>query len=481
MAEFVERALGEDAQSMLTDTPIDDHEPGIGPGFESFDLSEPLLRGLDKAGFSEPTPVQAASLPVALAGHDLMAAAATGSGKTAAFLLPIMQRLLDEPAPHAGTRVLILVPTRELAVQTRAHFLALGSYTRLMAEVIVGGEPRGHQVASLRRNPDIIIATPGRLLEHLQMGEADLLDLRFLVLDEADRMLDLGLAEDVFAIVGAAPAERQSMLFSATLNRRGVAGVAEHLLREPVTLTLDHHRGAHPDIDHAMLLSDDPAHKQAQLARLLEERSFDRALVFCNTRAGAERTAGALQEAGRRCALLHGELDQRERRRVMALFRDGGVPVLVASDVAARGLDVPGVELVLNMDVPRSGDDYLHRSGRTGRAGRRGLTITLVSAPEWNRMESIERYLGLDVGRRKLEGLEASFKGAPKRRKPGKKASPSARGSKKAKAQAGNDAGARKKPKQRLRDRKNIGKRRKPAGAAGEGVDAGFEPPKRRA
>jgi ATP-dependent RNA helicase SrmB len=183
---------------------------------------------------------------------------------------------------------------------------------------------------------------------------------------------------------------------------------------------VDHHRDAHPDIDHQVILSDDPAHKQAQLLGCLEETGFDRALVFCNTRAGAER-GGA---AGWRPAALRRAARRARPARAQAghgLFRDGGVPVLVASDVAARGLDVPGVELVINLDVPRSGDDYLHRSGRTGRAGRRGLTITLVSAPEWNRMESIERYLGLDVGRRKLEGLEASFKGAPKRPSPARR------------------------------------------------------------
>jgi superfamily II DNA/RNA helicase len=447
--------------------------------FAAFDLTEPLLRGIAKAGFAQPTPVQAAVIPVALEGRDLMAAAATGSGKTAAFLLPIMQRLLDAPAPRAGTRALVLVPTRELASQVLDHFQAVGSYSRLTAAVIVGGEPRNHQVSALRRNPEILIATPGRFLEHLETGEADLADLAFLVLDEADRMLDMGLVEDVFAIINQAPAERQSMLFSATLHRRGVAEVTAHLLRDPLTITVDHHRSAHPDIDHRVILADGAAHKGQLLHRLLETADYERALVFTNTRAGAEEAAARLAGLDVRCAVLHGELDQRERKRVMGLFRDGTVPVLVASDVAARGLDVPGVELVVNLDVPRSGDDYLHRSGRTGRAGRRGLAVSLVGAPEWNRMAGIERYLGLSVEQMALKGLEARFSGPPKRRKPGK--------SPPGKQVAGkSEAGAKPKPKQRLRDRKNIGKRRKPAKgpggepAAGQGVEAGFEPPKRR-
>jgi ATP-dependent RNA helicase SrmB len=452
--------------------------------FATLDLAEPLLRGIAKAGFETPTPVQAAVLPVALQGRDLMAAAATGSGKTAAFLLPIMQRLLDEPAPRAGTRALVLVPTRELASQVLDHFHAVASYTRLTAAVIVGGEPRNHQVNALRRNPEILIGTPGRLLEHLDTGEADLTDVRFIVLDEADRMLDMGLVEEVVAILNHAPGERQSLLFSATLHRRGIIELADYLLKDPVSITLDHPRTAHPHIDHQIILSDDAAHKAAQLQRLLTAAEFDRALVFANTRAGAEQAGAKLVAAGVRAVVLHGELDQRERKRVMALFRAGTVSVLVASDVAARGLDVPGTELVVNLDVPRSGDDYLHRSGRTGRAGRRGLAVSLVSAPEWNRMESIERYLGISVERAVIDGLKARFQGPPKRSKPAKKVVKKAVKKLAAKRGANAADGAADKPKlkERLRERKNIGKRRKPSAkpAAGQGVDAGFEPPKRR-
>jgi superfamily II DNA/RNA helicase len=435
--------------------------------FDDLDLGEPLLRGLAKAGFETPTPVQQQVLPPALAGADLLVSAITGSGKTAAFLLPIMQHLMDRRAPRSATRALILVPTRELARQIHAHFMQLGSYTRLRAAVITGGEVRTHQVATLRSNPEVLIATPGRLLEHLDTGEAELGDLECLVLDEADRMLDMGFADDVLSIIGQASPRRQSMLFSATLQQRGLAAVAEQLLREPVTITVDPPREPHPDIRHQLLRSDDPAHKRNLLLWLLQHEPAEKTLVFVNTRERADEIGAWLLAQGQRCAVLHGELDQRERKRVMHLFRLGTVGALVATDVAARGLDLPGVERVINLDVPRSGNDYLHRTGRTGRAGEQGTAISLVGAPEWNRMEGIARYLSLDIRQRTIKGLEARFSGVPKRAKPAA-AKPKA-------------AKTEPKPKQRLRDRKNIGKRRKPSGSSAQpGGEAGLEPPRRK-
>ena len=454
--------------------------PKIPTSFDDMDLSEPLLRGIVKAGFETPTPVQQQVIPAALEGLDLLVSAVTGSGKTVAFLLPIMQQLLERRASHDSARVLILVPTRELARQIHAHFMEVGSYTRLTAEVITGGEHRGHQISALRRNPDILVATPGRLLEHLETGEAEIGELEHLVLDEADRMLDMGFAEQVFAILGHCPSKRQSLLFSATLQQSGLTGLAERLLRQPRTILVDAAREPHPDITHQVLLSDDPEHKRNQLLWLLGNESADKTLVFVNMRERAQQLGNWLVGNEQRCAVLHGELDQRERKRVMTLFRDGSVGVLIATDVAARGLDVPGVQPVINFDVPRSGDDYLHRGGRTGRAGKQGVAVTLVSAQEWNRMEGIQRYLNLDLEQRVIKGLESRFKGSPTRAKPGKKRlSPAARAkATKATKQAQNQL----KPKDRLRDRKNIGKRRKPASeaATAAGKQAGFEPPKRR-
>jgi ATP-dependent RNA helicase SrmB len=439
--------------------------------FDDIDLPEPLLRGLAKAGLTTPTRVQQQVIPAVLSGADLLVSAATGSGKTLAFLLPIMQQLLDRRVAQNSPRVLVLVPTRELARQIQTHFMAVGSYTRLTVEVITGGENRGHQISRLRRNPDLLIATPGRLVEHLEIGEAELDELQYLVLDEADRMLDMGFAEQVLAILGHCRRERQSLLFSATLQQRGLDDLAAHLLRQPRTLIMDVVRAPHPDIRHQLLLSDAFEHKRQQLHWLLCNEPADKTLVFVNKRERAEQLGNWLIGQQQRCAVLHGELDQPERKRVMRLFRDGRVSVLIATDLAARGLDVPGVQRVVNFDVPRAGEDYLHRSGRTGRAGEQGTAVTLVAAPEWNRMQGIQRYLHLDIQQRVIDEWPAHFSGAPRRSKSRKRQQGAMVKSKLAKQ-------AQAKPKDRLRDRKNIGKRRKPSSRPG--IESGFEPPKRR-
>jgi ATP-dependent RNA helicase SrmB len=442
--------------------------------FSDFLLPDELLRAIDKLGFAEPTAVQQQVLPPAIEGKDLMVSAATGSGKTAAFLWPMMQRFLDNPSPRTGTRGLILVPTRELARQIRAHFMQLGSYTRLGAEAITGGESFGHQIATLRKNPEILIATPGRLLEHLERGAADLGDLEVLVLDEADRMLDMGFAEPVLTILGRCNPDRQSLLFSATLNHGGLKPITERLLRDPQAIVVNPKRERHPDIHHQILLADDQAHKQALLVWLLNHEDFDKALIFTNTREQASALGAFLQAEGQRAGTIHGELDQRERNRVMGLLRIGQIRILVGTDVAARGLDVPGIDLVVNVDIPRSGDDYLHRTGRTGRAGEQGLAISLVGAYEWNRMESIERYLQLSFEPRSIKGLTAKFQGPKKKKKRGSGKAGSAKGKQKQSEQ--NAATA--KTKDRHRDRKNIGKRRKPS--TDTAVEAGFAPPKKK-
>lgn len=439
--------------------------------FSDFLLRDELLRALDKLGFAEPTPVQRQVIPPAMAHQDLLVSAETGSGKTAAFLLPMMQRFLDTPSPRTATRGLVLVPTRELGRQILDHFLRIGSYTRLTAEAIGGGEPMGRQVAALRKNPDVLIATPGRLLDHLNRGSADLGDLEVLVLDEADRMLDMGFAETVRTILQHCNPDRQSLLLSATLNHHGLEPITARLLRDPQLVVANPEREQHPDIRHQILLADDPDHKQALLLWLLDHEAFDRALVFTNTREQASALATALQTRGQSAAPLHGELDQRERNRVMGLLHNGRIRVLVATDLAARGLDVEGIDLVVNFDVPRNGDDYLHRTGRTGRAGEQGLAISLVGAREWNRMEGIERYLRLELESRSIERLEARFKGPRKKKKDARKAA-----AKSGKARM-RDKVPSVKAKDRHRDRKNIGKRRKPA--TSKSVEAGFAPPKK--
>ena len=309
------------------------------------------------------------------------------------------------------------------------------------------------------------MATPGRLLDYLRSGEADLSDLEALVLDEADRMLDLGFAEDVLAIIGCANPARQSLLFSATLHHRGLSAITDRLLRDPQVVIVNPIRAQHPDITHQVILSDDTEHKQSQLSWLLQNEPAQQVLVFTNTRERAIALGPLLQAAGQRVVVLHGELDQRERNRVMGLIHGGLVRCLVATDVAARGLDIPGVQLVINFELARSGDDYLHRTGRTGRAGEKGLAIALIGPDEWNRMESIERYLGLDFQTRTIPGLKAKFSGPGKRKGPSKTHAKT-----KARTPPAMD---KPREKDRVRDRKNIGKRRQPTGTA---VKAGFTP-----
>ncbi|MTW22877.1 DEAD/DEAH box helicase [Allochromatium palmeri] len=440
--------------------------------FSEFLLPDALMRGLANEGYATPTPVQAQVIPLAMDGLDLLVSAATGSGKTAAFLLPIMQRFLDVPRHDGSTRALILVPTRELARQIHIHFMRLGSYTRLNSGIITGGEPKAHQIATLRKNPEILVATPGRLLELLETGQANLSDLEFLVLDEADRMLDMGFADDVLAIIRYSRPERQSLLFSATLDQRGLSTITDRLLRDPRRVEIDSARQQHPDIAHWLFLSDGLEHKQQQLLWLLRNETYEKALIFTNTRDGAVALGNFLQGQQQRVAVLHGELDQRERNRVMGLLHSGRVNTLIATDLAARGLDVPGVQRVFNFDLPRRGDDYLHRTGRTGRAGEAGVAISLIGPPEWNRLESIARYLNLTFETRVIEGLKAKFKG------PGKhKGSSKSSSAKKSKSKAA--AAATTRNKDRLRDRKNIGKRRRPSSAQAQ--EAGHAPLTRRA
>jgi superfamily II DNA/RNA helicase len=437
-----------------------------------------LLKALEQLSLKTPTPVQAAMIPVALTGRDIQASAETGSGKTAAYLLPILHRMLLKPEPLTATRALILLPTRELALQVDKHCRDLAGFTQIKTGVLVGGTSYAEQKAMIRKNPEFIIGTPGRILEHVQKGTLVLKELEFLVLDEADRMLDMGFREEVISIVRACAPERQTSLLSATLVHDGIGRIAGEVLRDPEVVAIGTHRTEHSSITQQVILADDPGHKKQLANWLLANTTFDKALVFTNTREHAQELADFLQsqrdrkqkpdnvwsKAGKgkmKVACLHGEMPQDDRKRVMHWFRTGVVRILVSTDLAARGLDVKGVDLVLNYAVARSGDDHVHRSGRTGRAGEKGIVITLVAPQEWNQMSSIERYLGIHFEPHVVPGMEARFKG------PAKKA-----GKKEAKKTA--TRGGKKKvvPKaqQRHSFKKNIGKRRKPSGSqAAEG------------
>ena len=384
-------------------------------------LDRRLRLALDNLAFTEATAVQAEVIPAALAGGDLRVSAETGSGKTLAYLVPMIERLLRQPLQRqAGTLGLVLVPTRELARQVLRECRSLLAKTPLQVFGITGGADFRYQQSLFRKNPEIIVATPGRLLEHCERGSADLAALQVLVLDEADRMMAMGFREDVLKINGFCASDRQVLLLSASLHRKDLGTIDKALLRSPRTIAIGQVRQPHSSIRHQIVLADSREHKDQLLVALMTQGGFERALVFGNKRSTAVRLAGLLTQQKLRCACLHGDLSTEQRRTVMNQFRDGKLQVVCASDLAARGLDVKAIDLVVNFDLPHSGDDYLHRSGRTGRAGKPGLAVSLVSAPEWNLMISIERYLRLEFEQRSLPGLQARYHGPKKQKSSGK-------------------------------------------------------------
>lgn len=423
------------------------------------ELDRGLRLGLEALGFEQPTAVQQLVVPAALSGRDLRITAETGSGKTLAYLLPALQRMISTPVPRgAGALAVVLVPTRELARQVLKQARDLMEKTSLSAQAITGGADFKYQRALLRKNPELIIATPGRLLEHCRLGSADLTAAQTLVLDEADRMLDLGFRDDVLAVAAFFPPRRQVILLSATLKHRGLATVTRDLLRDPLTIALDEVRRPHSRIHHQRILADGPEHKDRLLRALLDQGGFRRALVFANKRLTAQRLAGLLQHHGVRAGCLHGELSTEERKHVLAQLRDNKLDVLCASDVAARGLDLPEIDLVINYDLPHSGDDYLHRTGRTGRAGADGLAVSLVAANEWNLMISIQRYLRTDFEPRALPDLKARYCGPKKTKSSGKAAGPSKKRRK-----------PEEKRKSRVRNQKEKGKPKRGGNAENDG------------
>ncbi|MGY8871696.1 MAG: DEAD/DEAH box helicase [Pseudomonadales bacterium] len=390
--------------------------------FTDFSLDTRLLKALDALSFKKPTDVQNATMPAAIAGKDVLVTAETGSGKTAAFALPVLHALLDSPAPQSGARVLILTPTRELAQQLAKHISALAQFTFIKTDTVCGGETFKPQAARLRKNPEILVATPGRLIDHLDKRTISLDDIEYLILDEADRMLDMGFQEDVERICNTCPESRQTMLFSATLAHAGMRSVITASMKEPVSIKLNSHREVHSNIRQQIILANDVALKDKQLVWLLKNDTFEKAIVFTNTKVNATRLNGYLRYNDIRAGVIHGDLTQEQRTHAMGLLASGKINVLVATDVVARGIDVKGIDLVVNVEMSRSGDDHTHRVGRTGRAGEQGVAISLISPTEWNLMSSIERYLKTQFERRVIKGLEGSYAGPKKLKASGKAA-----------------------------------------------------------
>lgn len=413
--------------------------------FSQFELHKFLQQAIDDLGYVEPTPVQEAVIPLALEQADLRISAETGSGKTAAFLLPTLQQLLSRRFDGTGTRALVLVPTRELAAQVYAHCRELTRHTSLKQVLITGGDNFGLQMKLLEPQPEVVIATPGRLVKLLDQGSADFSHLEVLVLDEADRMLDMGFSDEVMTIVEQCSPNRQTILLSATLGSKGLRGLADAVLTEPELVTLSTVQEKHSTIRHQVVLADDVEHKLKLLSWLLANEDYKRCIVFANSREHADRVGGYLVTNERRVGVLHGEKDQAQRNRVMSLLYAKAFDVLVATDVAARGLDIEGVDLVINFDMPRRGDAYVHRTGRTGRAGHEGLAISLIAPLEWNLMAGIERYLRQQFERRRIKELRGNYTGPKKLKASGKAA-----GSKKKKSDGKKTGAARaKRPKKK--------------------------------
>ncbi|MCZ6730054.1 MAG: DEAD/DEAH box helicase [SAR324 cluster bacterium] len=367
--------------------------------FQSFGLAGPLLRGLEASGFCQPTEIQSRAIPVAMDGRDLMASAQTGTGKTAAFVLPAMQRLLTaQPKPGRGPRVLVLTPTRELAGQVEQVIRQLGRFARLRSGIIVGGLSYGPQERLLRNELDLLVATPGRLIDHMEQGRADFSRLELFVLDEADRMLDMGFVKPVTRIAEKMPTDRQTLLFSATLEG-DVHKIAGRLLNDPVRISLATAKVRHEAITQRLHLTDSPEHKNALLRRLLDDPTMTQAIVFTATKRGADRLAKRLASHGHACAPLHGNMRQGARQRTVDSLRSGKVRILVATDVAARGIDLLGVSHVINFDLPAVAEDYIHRIGRTGRNGATGTAISLVGSQDRIKLANIERLTGYRMER----------------------------------------------------------------------------------
>jgi superfamily II DNA/RNA helicase len=398
--------------------------------------------------------VQLQAIPPALEHKDLLVSAETGSGKTAAFLLPTLQHLLTSPSGKSGTRALVLTPTRELAQQIFKHCQQLAEFTDLKIGLVTGGDDFRLQQNMLRRNTEIVIATPGRVLELMEQEIPDFSNLEVLILDEADRMLDMGFSEDVLNIANHCNEKRQTLLFSATLTHFGVIKMADKVLKDHKVIALNTLHDGHRNIEQQIVLADDNDHKLKLLTWLLQNETYDKALVFTNSRNQAILLQGPLRGKKLRVGLLHGEMDQKDRNRMMELFRDGEIKIMLATDLAARGLDVKGINLVVNFDVPRNGINYIHRIGRTGRVDELGLTIALVKHTEWNLMSGIERFLKQKFKHRTIKELEGKYKGPKKLKASGKSTG--------GKLKTEPKKAAVEKVKIRDRDKKNIGKRRVP-------------------
>lgn len=399
--------------------------------FASLELADPILRAIGEAGYTSPTPIQVKAIPQVLAGRDLLAAAQTGTGKTAGFTLPLLHILSQthaHPHPPGRPRCLIMTPTRELAAQVEESVKTYGKHLALSSLVMFGGVNINPQISALKKRVDILVATPGRLLDHVGQRTLDLSGVEILVLDEADRMLDLGFAADLDVIFQALPRNRQTLLFSATF-APGIVELAGRRLRKPLRIDATPRQTGTPAV-RQWAVPVDKKKKSELFLFMRRDRGWRQALVFVRTRQGCEELLARLVGKGIVAATLHGERTQAERQDALAAFKAGAVDILIATDVAARGIDIGGLPLVVNYDLPDQPEDYIHRIGRTGRAGLAGEAVSLVCADEAPRLAAIERLLKKPLSRDEEPGFEpqhrvpATASGKLPRPNPGKRAAP---------------------------------------------------------
>jgi len=418
--------------------------------FKTFGLSDPLVRGILATGYTAPTEIQSQAIPAALSGHDVIGCAQTGTGKTAAFVLPLLHRLSHEKTSRKqAIRALILTPTRELAVQIERCILDYGRFLRLRTLAAYGGVNIQKQITALRRGVDIIVATPGRLLDHMERRTVDFQALEVLVLDEADRMLDMGFIRDVRRIVAALPAERQTMLFSATISPE-VKTISRDMQRKPQMIQIGHRQNPVETVTQHIY----PVPKQRKvdlLLHMLENDPMYSVLVFSRTKHGADKIRRKLARADIEAVAIHSNRSQSQRQKALDGFRSGKYQVMVATDIAARGIDVQGISHVINFDVPAFAEDYIHRIGRTGRAAATGDAITFVAPEEQEYLRKIEKFIDRRFDQKKCPGFDYSVSEFAQPQ-PAKPSRPAQRPAKKAKKTASSpQAGAARPSRQRRR------------------------------
>lgn len=389
--------------------------------FATLNLDPAINKALEAAGYTEPTPIQEQAIPEIIAGHDLMGSAQTGTGKTAAFMLPALHRISEpHPIKSKGPRILVLTPTRELAAQVNDAARKYGKFLRKRTVSIVGGMPYPLQNKLLNQPIDILVATPGRLMDHMDKGRIDLSRLQMLVLDEADRMLDMGFLPDVEKITAQLPDDRQTLLFSATFDGE-IARVAKDILKEPKRIEISTQQTKHENIEQRLHYVDDMHHKNKLLEHLLIDAEVNQAIIFTSTKRHADVLADDLYAAGHRTAALHGDMTQGARNRTLKKLRHGDVRVLVATDVAARGIDIDGITHVINYDLPKFAEDYVHRIGRTGRAGKKGIAISFAGGADRHSLRKIEQFTGNKITPEVIKGFEPKKPISNKDERPGRK------------------------------------------------------------